>query len=365
VGLIGTVNYLIGDRVLPAPHTTPEAPEFQGLLRQMCSDGCSFVATEVSSHALAQRRVDATQFAVAVFTNLTRDHLDYHGTFDAYYAAKQRLFTELLNVTGTAVVNVDDVWGRRLLSEIDRPVLTYGLESDADLTACNVTHRFSGMRFSLHRKGGEPVMIESGLIGLVNVSNILAAVGACISVGVPMDCIHEGIRKALPVPGRLQKIDEGQDFLCIVDYAHTPDALERLLTEAGRLAAVTGGRIITVFGCGGNRDRGKRPVMGEISARLSDVVFVTSDNPREEDPSAIIAGIESGLRGKALCSSLPDRAEAIDRAIGVARSGDVVVIAGKGHEDYQEIGDRRLRFDDRVKAAEAIRLKMKQERGSP
>ncbi|MGD1076386.1 MAG: UDP-N-acetylmuramoyl-L-alanyl-D-glutamate--2,6-diaminopimelate ligase [Thermodesulfovibrionales bacterium] len=356
VGLIGTIRHLIKDDEYPALHTTPESLEFQGLLRKMVESGCAYVVAEVSSHALSQKRVDHTRFKSAVFTNLTRDHLDFHGTMQRYYDAKKRLFTEFLS--GTAVINADDAWGERLMREIKNDVLTYGIVSESDIVAENIELTFSGVSFLLRQREGKATEIDSPLIGVANVYNILAAAAAALVLGVPTDVIRQGIGKISPIEGRLEKIDEGQGFSCIVDYAHTPDALERLISA---VREITGGqrrvRIITVFGCGGNRDRGKRPVMGEIATRLSDTVFITSDNPRKEDPREIIREIESGII-KDNYLIVPDRRDAITMAVDQAGDGDVVIVAGKGHEEFQEIGEKRYRFSDRLVAGEAIRKKL-------
>ncbi|HAM51811.1 MAG TPA: UDP-N-acetylmuramoyl-L-alanyl-D-glutamate--2,6-diaminopimelate ligase [Nitrospiraceae bacterium] len=359
VGLIGTIRYLINDAEYPALHTTPESLEFQGLLRNMVESGCTYVVTEVSSHALSQKRVDYTRFKSAVFTNLTRDHLDFHGTMQRYYDAKKRLFTELLS--GTAVINADDAWGRKLMREMKSDVFTYGVFSEADIVAQDIELTFSGVSFLLLQRAGQVTKIASPLIGMANVYNILAATAAALVLGVPTDVIQEGMRKISPIEGRLEKIDEGQGFTCIVDYAHTPDALERLISAVREITnKERHARIITVFGCGGNRDRGKRPVMGEIATRLSDSVYITSDNPRKEDPLEIIREIESGII-KDNYLIVPDRKDAINMAVDKARHGDVVIIAGKGHEDYQEIRERRYPFNDREVAGGAIRKRLLKE----
>ncbi|MBI4685033.1 MAG: UDP-N-acetylmuramoyl-L-alanyl-D-glutamate--2,6-diaminopimelate ligase [Nitrospirae bacterium] len=361
VGLIGTISYLVREKQYAAPHTTPEAPDFQRILQEMALLGCSHVVTEVSSHALAQRRVDCTNFDVAVFTNLTRDHLDFHITMEDYFIAKKRLFEELLSEKGTAVINFDDLYGMRLHSEFmdsefcNKNFLTYGIETKSDLNALNIKDSFEGLVFDISFRD-MIYRIESPLVGLYNVYNILSAAGAAVALDVPWDSIREGVRKLDQVKGRFEKVDCGQDFLCIVDYAHTEDALERLIKatrkfleniEIKRQGQEAGSRhIITVFGCGGNRDRGKRPRMGAIATRLSDYVVITSDNPRNEDPLEIIREIQAGtLRRNYIIE--PDREKAIRRAIDIAEKGDIVLIAGKGHEDYQEIKGIRYRFSDR------------------
>jgi UDP-N-acetylmuramoyl-L-alanyl-D-glutamate--2,6-diaminopimelate ligase len=357
-GLVGTIRSMIGSEVFEAEHTTPEAPEFQGLLHTMRATGCTHVVSEVSSHALAQKRVDGTVFRAAVFTNLTRDHLDFHQTMEEYFLAKERLFTELL--AGAAVVNYDDVYGRRLLSDIagmqttGESVLTYGLETGADLMASDIQDSFKGLQFKIiadratHR-------VRSSFVGLPNVYNILSAAGAALALGVPWEVILRGIGNAGPVTGRFEKVSAGQRFLAVVDYAHTEDALERLIYTARGL---TEGRIITVFGCGGDRDRGKRPRMGAVATKLSDLVVITSDNPRSEDPGKIIAEVESGAVKKNYLVE-PDRREAIKRAVLLAGDEDVLLVAGKGHEDCQIIGGRSFHFSDREVLEEAIRQLVK------
>jgi UDP-N-acetylmuramoyl-L-alanyl-D-glutamate--2,6-diaminopimelate ligase len=371
IGLIGTIQYMIKDRVYPALHTTPESPEFQSLLSTMYISGCTHVISEVSSHALAQYRVDKAVFNTAVFTNLTRDHLDFHQSMENYFRAKERLFAELLDQNGASVINSDDPYGRRLISEMrasnsEVNILTYGLEIGADIIAADIDNSFEGLRFKILFKG-KRCDIVSPLMGIPNVYNILSAAGAAISIGVPWDVISEGISKTGRIAGRFEKVNEGQAFLCIIDYAHTEDALERLISTAREIVSIphppivgSSPRVITVFGCGGDRDRGKRPGMGEIAARLSDFVIITSDNPRSEEPLNIIKDIEDGAtRNNYLIE--PDRKTAIRKAVEMADDGDIVLIAGKGHEDYQEIHGVRYPFSDRVVLKECInnRLKMK------
>jgi UDP-N-acetylmuramoyl-L-alanyl-D-glutamate--2,6-diaminopimelate ligase len=353
VGLIGTIQYMIMDAVYEAKHTTPEALEFQALLHEMLKAGCGYVVTEVSSHALAQKRVDGTVFKEAVFTNLTRDHLDFHKTMEDYFAAKTRLFTEILGRSATAVVNYDDPWGRKLAGLIKGNVYTYGLEPGPDLVASEVQDSFHGLKFRVSQHGRKYDVV-SPLIGLPNVYNVLSAVGVSVSLGVPWSVILEGLRKANPAKGRFEKIDAGQAFLAIVDFAHTEDALERLIHAARGLGS---GKVITVFGCGGDRDRGKRPVMGSVATRLSDFVIITSDNPRSERPEEIIRDIEEGAEGGNYLAE-PDRKEAINKAVLMAGDNDIVLIAGKGHEAYQEIDGKRYPFSDRQVLEEAIRKRV-------
>ncbi|GAB4483065.1 MAG: UDP-N-acetylmuramoyl-L-alanyl-D-glutamate--2,6-diaminopimelate ligase [Thermodesulfovibrionales bacterium] len=350
VGLIGTIQYLIGSEAHAATHTTPESPEFQKLLGRMLDAGCSHVVTEVSSHALAQRRVHGTVFRVAVFTNLTRDHLDFHTTMDDYFAAKKQLFTDLLASSGCAVVNHDDPYGRRLAAGLAGTVTTFGLEAGADLQAHDIRNSFEGLSFTIAARGRR-FPVSSPLIGLPNVYNILSAAGAAAALGVPWDTILDGVRGAPMVAGRFERVDAGQKFLAVVDYAHTEDALERLIYTARGL---TKGRIIVVFGCGGDRDRGKRPRMGAVATRLADLVIITSDNPRSEDPAAIIREIEAGAARKNYLVE-EDRAEAIRRAVLMAGEGDVLLVAGKGHETYQEAAGRRTDFNDRKVLEDSMR----------
>jgi len=350
VGLIGTIQQMIGDAVYPATHTTPESLEFQALLHDMLAAGCSHVVTEISSHALSQKRIDNTVFKAGVFTNFTRDHLDFHGTMDDYFLAKKRFFTDLLDTNAMSIINHDDSWGRRLSESILTGQYTYGLEAGADIMASEMHNSFDGLRFRLTFRG-RVYDIVSPLVGLPNVYNILSAAGAAASVGVPWEVILEGIRKSPAIRGRFEKVDVGQKFLAIVDYAHTEDALERLIYTARSL---TRGKIITVFGCGGDRDRGKRPRMGAIATRLSDFVIITSDNPRSEKPEDIIKDVEAGAARKNYLIE-DDRKEAIKRAVLMAEENDVVLIAGKGHETFQEIGGKRFSFNDREVIEESIR----------
>lgn len=350
VGLIGTIRYMIGAEGYPAPLTTPEAPRFQGLLKEMLDAGCSHVVAEVSSHALARRRVDYTEFRAAVFTNLTRDHLDFHKTMEEYFRAKERLFTELLPGEGTAVINADDPYGKRLYSLRRGNKLTYAVENDADIRADAIDIRPEGLSFSLSYRS-RAYGVESPMTGIFNVYNILSAAGASLAMEVPWEAILEGIRKTRLVEGRFEKVGLGQDFLCIIDYAHTEDALRKLILAAREM---TPGRVITVFGCGGDRDRGKRPAMGSCASELSDEVFITSDNPRGEDPVGIIREITTGMKSNNY-RIVPDRTEAIREAVMAARTSDTVIIAGKGHEDYQEIKGTRRRFSDSETAGAAIK----------
>jgi UDP-N-acetylmuramoyl-L-alanyl-D-glutamate--2,6-diaminopimelate ligase len=357
-GIIGTVQYRIGPEALPAGQTTPEAVELQALLARMREAGVAGVAMEVSSHALALHRVDGILFDVAAFTNLTRDHLDVHGTFDAYRGAKRRLFQLLARsdkARRTAVVNTDDPSGAGMVEALGLETLTIGLGRAAMIRAVHREVGLRGIRVTVKTPVGQ-VELRSPLIGDHNVLNLLTAVGCGIALGLPLEEIARALSGVAAVPGRFERVDAGQPFLVVVDYAHTPDALERVL---GTARALTSRRLAVVFGCGGDRDRTKRPIMGEIAARLADRVWVTSDNPRSEPPEAIIDEILGGIRPNAAdlarCVAVPDRRVAIEQALGWAGPGDSVVIAGKGHETYQLIGSQVLPFDDRAVARQILR----------
>ncbi len=344
-GVIGTTGVRLDGTPIPQDRTTPEAPDLHRLLRRMADAGVRAVAMEVSSHGLEQHRVGGARFACAAFTNLSQDHLDYHGSLEAYLAAKARLFTS--GLADRAAVNVDDPAGRTLVRpELD--TLTFGIDAeDADLRAERVRVSAEGVAF---RADGLDVV--SSLRGRFSVYNALAAMATARQVGLPDDAIVRGIAELSGVPGRIEPVEAGQDFLVLVDYAHTPDSVENVLAAARPLAA---GRLIVVLGCGGDRDRGKRPLMGEAATRGADLAVITSDNPRSEDPLAIIAEIEPGAaRGGGEYVVEPDRREAIRLAFSRAAAGDVVVIAGKGHESGQEFADRTLPFDDRVVAREEL-----------
>ena len=344
-GLIGTVHYSVGGELFDAPHTTPEALDLQQLFRRMVDGGARACAIEVSAHALALSRVDTTRFAAAVFTNFTQDHLDFHGDMDRYYAAKRRLFT-MLPAGAPAVINVDDERGRRLATELPT-VVTFGLHQPADVRPDAVSPSLAGLSFEAITPAGR-LTVRSRLTGQFNLYNLLAAAATGIGLGLSREAITEGLAAVTAVPGRLQVVsDPSDDVTVIVDYAHTDDALRNILEAVRPLAA---GRLVTVFGCGGDRDRSKRPKMGAVAARLSDAVIVTSDNPRSEDPDRIIDDIEQGVantpeRPVAWAREV-DRRAAIERAVQTARPADVVVIAGKGHEHYQIVGAETLPFDD-------------------
>ncbi|MHB8845661.1 MAG: UDP-N-acetylmuramoyl-L-alanyl-D-glutamate--2,6-diaminopimelate ligase [Nitrospirota bacterium] len=350
-GLIGTIEYRIGDRVYPAPNTTPESVDLQRLLAEMADLGAGCCVMEVSSHALALGRTDGCVFEAAAFTNLAPEHLDFHESMDDYFQAKLKLFTGL-GADKTAVVNRDDARCSELLRNTTAKVITYGRSGEADVRpAGTIEHDSTGLRFPAATPIGG-IAVASRLVGSYNVQNILAAVGLGIALGCSRGSIEDGIRRMPPIPGRMEMIDAGQPFGVIVDYAHTEDSLAALLSAVREM---TRSRVITVFGCGGDRDRTKRPRMGTVALRGSDLVIVTSDNPRTEDPLAIIAEVEAGMAGGATpYLVIPDRAEAIRTAIGRAAKGDMVVLAGKGHETYQIIGEVKHHFDDREEARKAV-----------
>ncbi len=362
VARFGTIEYRIGERVLAAAQTTPEAPVLQRLLRQAVEDGCASVVMEVSSHALELRRVAEVAFDAAVFTNLSQDHLNFHPDMHHYVKAKGRLFEELCSggKPGTAVVNVDDPASEYIRKVNRGGLLTFGIERSADVSAADVKASLQGVAFVLETPHGRaPVRLRH--LGEYSVYNGLAAAATGVAVGEGLETIVAGLESAPPVPGRFELIDGGQDFVVAVDYAHKPDALRRLLESARRLEPR---RLITVFGCGGDRDRGKRPIMGRIAAELSDYAIVTSDNPRSEEPMTIIDEILAGVPApdRARCDVEVDRDLAIQRAVRMAATGDMVLIAGKGHEPYQLVGGRRLEFDDRVQARAAIAARRDPER---
>lgn len=359
-GLIGTIHSKIGERIIPSSHTTPESTDLQGLLREMLSDQVGACVMEVSSHALALQRVEGCEFDLALFTNLTREHLDLHGSMEEYLAAKLRLFEGLKKpgvkkAAKLAVVNADDPAAASFLRAAGGSGLTYGLNATADVYATEVHTGVQGVRFKVEGVLGSCVL-NLHLAGLFNVYNALAAFCAGVLLGVPLAVVKDALENVSGVPGRFERVYAGQDFTVIVDYAHTPDGLENVLKAARRL---THEELIVVYGCGGDRDRGKRPLMGSIAAEYSDIQIITSDNPRTEDPMKIIADILEGQPAPFLEETYlvePDRRKAIERAVRMARWGDVLVIAGKGHEDYQIIGTEKVPFDDRKEVVQAIRL---------
>jgi UDP-N-acetylmuramoyl-L-alanyl-D-glutamate--2,6-diaminopimelate ligase len=348
-GLLGTVKSVIGGVEHPVVRTTPEAIDLQRTFREMLDAGDRACAMEISSHALELRRADGVRVAVAVFTNLTQDHLDFHGDMESYFQAKRLLFASEL--TAARAVNVDDPYGRRLADEFPRSI-TFALERDAEYRAVDLHTGFTGSDFTALTPDGE-FAVTLCLPGRFNALNALAAWAAARELGVASEAIVAGLRDAGRVPGRFEPVDEGQPFAVMVDYSHTPDSLENALRAARELAA---GRVIVVFGAGGDRDRGKRPLMGAIGARDADLAIVTSDNPRSEQPEAIIEEILGGIADRSTVEVDPDRRTAICRAVAVAEPGDVVVIAGKGHEQGQEFaGGRKEPFDDAAVAREAVR----------
>ena len=376
VGVVGTINYRYGQKTTPAPNTTPESLDLQRLLWEMVKEGISHVVMEVSSHGLDLNRVSACQFDGVVFTNLTLDHLDYHKTLEQYFESKKKLFSEFLlrsHKSGRfAVTNRDDPRGEAMIEGIDLPILRYGLNPSCDLLADEITSTFEGLSFRIRTPKGD-LHIRSRLMGSFNLYNILAAASVGLAMDLPLEILKAGIESLEGVSGRFERVENRSGVHVIVDYAHTHDALERVLLG---LKSILGerpqnhGKVITVFGCGGDRDRTKRPLMGEVAGRYSDLVILTSDNPRTEDPLSIMDEVEKGIqslpleewpqekvkswRSKKGYLKVPDRREAIRAAIRLAQPLDAVLIAGKGHEDYQMIGKKRFPFDDRVEAKKAL-----------
>ena len=348
VGLIGTISNVIGGREVAANYTTPEAKEFYSLLRQMADSGAEYVVSEVSSHALDQNRVEGCVFEVGVFTNLTQDHLDYHATMEAYSEAKAKLFA----VSRISVINVDDPASRLMLDSAEGETLTYSARSDdADLTAKNVTLKSDGVSYELVTRG-DIARIITRMPGMFNVYNTLAAASAAYALGVPLTTVKEALAVSKGVKGRLELVPTDTDYTVIIDYAHTPDGIENILRAVRDFAK---GRVICLFGCGGDRDRKKRPLMGEAAASLADYLFVTSDNPRTEDPDAIIADILEGVKD---CGTpytvITDRTQAIAAALAEAKEDDVVILAGKGHETYQILGTEKIHYDEREIVADLL-----------
>jgi UDP-N-acetylmuramoyl-L-alanyl-D-glutamate--2,6-diaminopimelate ligase len=376
VGVIGTVNYRYGEKRTPAPNTTPESLDLQRILWEMVKEGTTHVIVEVSSHGLDLDRVFGCEFDGVVFTNFTSDHLDYHKTLSQYFESKKKLFSDLLLKSSKkrrfAVTNHDDPRGEEIVKGIDLPILRYGISPSSDIHADQVVSSFDGLASTIRTpKGG--FSIHSKLIGSFNLYNILAATAAGMAMDLSLETIQEGIEGLDGVPGRFEKVENREGIRVIVDYAHTHDALERALLGLKSILEnlpYEDGKVITVFGCGGDRDRTKRPLMGEVAGRYSDLSILTSDNPRTEDPFAIMGEVEKGLksiflkewhrgemdswRSKKGYLKIPDRREAIQMAIRLAQPKDTVLIAGKGHEDYQIIGKERVPFDDRVEARKAL-----------
>jgi UDP-N-acetylmuramoyl-L-alanyl-D-glutamate--2,6-diaminopimelate ligase len=369
-GLLGTVTSIVGGRERPVTRTTPEAIDLQSDFRAMLDGGDHACAMEVSSHALELGRTDSIHFSAAVFTNLSRDHLDFHPTMEDYFLAKRRLFTgapaprtptptSAAQPAPVRVLNGADPFGGRLAAELDGAI-TFAVEESADYSASALRCSFGGCRFTLHSPAGRRE-VELPMPGRFNVANALAALATAHAMGGELDALVAALERGVRVPGRFEPVNEGQDFAVIVDYAHTPDSLENVLRGARELMrsdGVRAARLVCVFGAGGDRDRGKRPLMGEIAAREADVVIVTSDNPRSEEPGQIIAEILAGTErsGHADVRSTADRADAIAEALELARAGDMIVIAGKGHEQGQELADGvKIPFDDVTVARDALR----------
>jgi UDP-N-acetylmuramoyl-L-alanyl-D-glutamate--2,6-diaminopimelate ligase len=371
--VLGTISYRFGAVSLPAPNTTPESVDLQRTLRELVDLGARSVVMEVSSHSLEQHRADGCHFDVAVFTNLTRDHLDYHLDMESYFASKLRLFTDLVTPDPVkparrAVVNLDDPYGPRIKAAASCPVLTYAMDGEADVSVAEVDFSVHGISCRLRTPRGE-LSLVSDLLGRFNLYNILAAVTTGYALGLSDAAIRAGIEGHLKVPGRVERVENDKGITVLVDYAHTGDALENVLATVSELKTA---RIITIFGCGGDRDKGKRPVMGEIAARYSDLAIITSDNPRTEEPLSIMADVRAGIAplnlkeytledlaggfGEKGFAAIESRREAVRAAILAARPGDIVVLAGKGHEDYQIVGTEKFHFDDREEAAQALEL---------
>lgn len=352
-GLFGTIAYHTPLGEYPAPNTTPESLDLQGFFAEIRDAGGKYAVMEASSHALVMDRLWGCHFQVAVFSNLTREHLDFHKNFEDYFAAKRRLFEGTgAGAPEVAILNADDSYSARLMG-LAKGTVSYGIENPADISAKRFQLSFSGLAFSAQTPNGK-LQIQSPLVGRINVYNILAAIGAAQAAGMSNETIEAGIRQLQNVPGRFQRVDLGQPFLVIVDFAHTDDALENLIKTARELNPK--GRVITLFGCGGGKDRTKRPVMGEVAGRFSDLTILTNDNPRDEDPLKIISDIVVGLQksnGKYLIEQ--DRENAIGRAFDEARAGDLVLLAGKGHESYQVLADKTLDWDDRRVAQQELR----------
>lgn len=351
-GMVGTILYRVAGEERHAVNTTPDSLDLMRLMAEVRDAGGTNFTFEVSSHALALRRVTGLKFHTVLFTNLTRDHLDFHGTMEEYFAAKKMLFQGAGGPPPKfAVINADDSWGKQIPLHADTKRITYGLKNGADLRAENIDAGFHGLRFDVRHPGGRQ-HIESKLCGMINVYNLLGAFGAGLSLGLAPEQIAAGLESCTAVPGRFERVDAGQPFLVVVDYAHTDDALRNTIATA---RALNPKRMITLFGCGGDRDRAKRPLMGQAAAELSDFVVVTSDNPRSEDPLTIINDALVGVRRFDTRHIVePDREKAIRRALEEARPGDIVLLAGKGHETYQVLRDRTIDFDDRVAARRVL-----------
>lgn len=360
VGVIGTVHIMIGDTSYPIHNTTPDVVDLQHILDQMVQENVEYCVMEVSSHALALGRVSGVEFDTAVFTNLTQDHLDFHKTFENYLAAKCKLFEQVsapnqVKDNKGAVINIDDSYGYRVMEKTTAPTITYSTLGKGTLNASDVHMSTKNSQYTVNYKG-ESYPVSMNTTGLFNVYNTLAAIGACLQEGISMEAIDTALKTFSSVPGRFELIEEGQDFAVVVDYAHTPDGLQNILETA---KAIKENRIIIVFGCGGDRDATKRPIMGRIAAEYGDKIYVTSDNPRTEDPVQIVKDVEVGvkeaLREGTSYEVIVDRREAINHAIHDAKAGDIVIIAGKGHENYQILKNETIHFDDREEARKALK----------
>jgi UDP-N-acetylmuramoyl-L-alanyl-D-glutamate--2,6-diaminopimelate ligase len=367
-GVIGTINYRFGNKIVQSSNTTPESLEIQKLLARMVEEKVSHVVIEVSSHALDQNRVEGVHFDVGVFTNLTSEHLDYHGTIERYAQSKAKLFSLFLeesNVSGLkfAVLNQDDPQAQYLQSLTTAQIIRYGMGKGMDITIEDAMVSTDGVSGLLKTPQGD-IHFQTPLLGRFNLHNIMAAAGAAFALDIPLEYIRSGLKNVTSVPGRTERVGKGIDFIVLVDYAHTPDALEQVLASLKELSP---NRIITVFGCGGDRDSSKRPIMGKTAAFLSDVVIITSDNPRTEKPEQIISEIEEGVKESGIQKisspssdqykgylTVVDRTVAIQIALRMAQRGDIVLVAGKGHEDYQILGKRKIAFDDRKKIEEVL-----------
>lgn len=364
-GVIGTIEYRYANTKVKASNTTPGSLQLAELMHDMRADGVDAIAMEVSSHAIDQERVAGIDFDVAILTNITQDHLDYHKTMQAYSEAKKRFYFDLLlrekNGAGkmepVAVFNIDDEYGAAFSRDFGAKQITFGLGEKAMLRGRDIQYRADGTLIKADWEG-ETLDIETPLLGAFNAMNVLGAVAAGLAAGISSDAVLQGVKTVAPVAGRFEQVHEGQPFHVIVDYAHTPDALERVLVNARHM---TKGKIITVFGCGGDRDPGKRPIMGEVAARLSDRAIITNDNPRTEDPQRIAEMVAEGVKSVDVTPSLQlDRHVAIAEAIASAQEGDLVLIAGKGHEDYQILNTGTIHFDDREVARECLRARLSQ-----
>ncbi len=348
-GLLGTVRYEMGDRVIPAARTTPEAPDLQSMFAQMERAGCDSAVMEVSSHALAQHRVEGILFDAAVFTNLTQDHLDYHGTLEDYFIVKARLFNQ---VRRFAIINRDDPWGKRLLDEKKflAGLTSYGFEEGADVRGLNPITDSTGSRMRVQSRWGN-ADVSLNIIGRFNLSNALAAFATAAALGIPVESIVKALAEIKCVPGRLESVENRKHRRVYVDYAHTDDALRNVLET---LREITPGKLVVVFGCGGNRDKGKRPLMGKVAARLADYSIITNDNPRSELPEQIAADIAAGFDSERKYEIVLDRKVAIARGLALIGKKDVLLIAGKGHETYQEFNGAIFPFDDREAVREIL-----------